>query len=113
MANIFSSIALMGRSMLDEQDKALAVAIRTNASLMLPFNAPLRLQAAAMAFLESLMEEDVFGCTCIPLDHLRACWGRGVAGERPTVDSSAALSRAAIDVMRAAIKRAKGNPPQE
>jgi hypothetical protein len=99
--------------MLDEQDKALAVAIRTNATLRLPFNAPLRLQPAAMAFLESLTEEDVFDCTCIPLDHLRACWGLGVTGERPTVESSAALSRAAIHVTRSAIKRAKGNPAQK
>jgi len=97
--------------MLDEEVRALAVAIRTNASLMLPFNAPLKLQPAAMAFLESLREEDVFGFTCMPLDHLRASWAP-VAGKRPTVKSSAALSRAAIDLMIAAIKSAKGTPAQ-
>ena len=90
--------------MLDEQDKALAAAIRTNASQLLRINAPR--SSDAMAFLDSLKEDDVFGYTCIPLEHLRACW-LPVAGEHPTVNSSAALSRAAIDLMRAAIREAR------
>jgi len=95
--------------MLDDQDRALAVALRTNACLRLRFNAPLRLQPAALAFLESLKEEDVSGYISIPLTHLRVCWAP-VAGEFPSVDSDAALSRAAIHLMRAAIGRAKENP---
>ena len=92
--------------MLDEEARALAVAIRTNASLRLRFNAPERLQPAALAFLESLKEEDVFDYITIPLSHLRVCW-LPVAGEHPTVESSAGLSRAAIHLVRAAIKEAR------